>query len=187
MEPLRAVGAFIIGLDHLAVDILVSVRDPAITKIMNSVTGLGSATAAAVIVGLFYLAEWHEEVATSVLALGLTGPVVLALMGLVQRPFPPDPVCVTAGEMVAHSFPSGHAAGVTVFALVAARSERLPLAPTAVLAVLIAVSRMYLGTHYLSDTVAGIAIGVAAFLLVTRWLVGVQRRFITVIQNAESH
>jgi len=164
------VGAMIVGVDQLAADLLVAIRDPGITKIMNSVTGLGSATAAAVIVGLFYVADWHEEVATSVLALGLTGPVVLTLMGLIQRPFPPNPVCVTSGEMVAHSFPSGHAAGVTVFALLAVRSERLPLAPTVALAAMVAVSRMYLGTHYLSDTLVGIGIGAAAFFVVTRWL-----------------
>ena len=182
-QLIAEIGALIVSLDHLAADLLVSIRDPAITKIMNSVTGLGSATAAAVIVGLLYLADFHEEVATSVLALGLTGPVVLTLMGLVQRPFPPNPVCVTSGEMVAHSFPSGHAAGVTVFALLAVRSDRLPLVPTAVLAVLIAVSRMYLGTHYLSDTLVGIAIGAAAFFIVTRWMVASQQRLTHVIKN----
>jgi len=174
-QLIAEIGALIVSLDHLAADLLVSIRDPAITKIMNSV--------AAVIVGLLYLADFHEEVATSVLALGLTGPVVLTLMGLVQRPFPPNPVCVTSGEMVAHSFPSGHAAGVTVFALLAVRSDRLPLAPTAVLAVLIAVSRMYLGTHYLSDTFVGIAIGAAAFFIVTRWMVASQQRLTHVIKN----
>ena len=180
---LAEVGAMIVGLDQLAADLLVSIRDPAITKVMNSVTGLGSATAAAVIVGLFYLADWHEEVATSVLALGLTGPVVLTLMGLIQRPFPPNPVCVTSGEMVAHSFPSGHAAGVTVFALLAARSERLPFAPTVALAAMVAVSRMYLGTHYLSDTIVGIGIGAAAFLIATRWLTESRQSIVTYVRN----
>jgi len=180
---LAEVGAMIVGVDQLAADLLVSIRDPAITKVMNSVTGLGSATAAAVIVGLFYLADWHEEVATSVLALGLTGPVVLTLMGLIQRPFPPNPVCVTSGEMVAHSFPSGHAAGVTVFALLAARSERLPLAPTVALAGMVAVSRMYLGTHYLSDTIVGIGIGAAGFFIATRWLTESRQSIVTYIRN----
>ena len=175
--------AVVTGIDHLAADLLVAIRDPAITKVMNSVTGLGSATAAAVIVGLFYLAGWHEEVATSVLALGLTGPVVLTLMGVVQRPFPPNPVCVTSGEMVAHSFPSGHAAGVTVFALLAARSPQLPFAPTAVLATLVAVSRMYLGTHYLSDTLVGIAIGALGFVAATRWLADSRRSLVTYLQD----
>lgn len=173
----------IVGLDQLVADLLVSIRDPAITKVMNSVTGLGSATAAAVVVGLFYLADWHEEVGTSVLALGLTGPVVLTLMGLIQRPFPPNPVCVTSGEMVAHSFPSGHAAGVTVFALLAARSERLPFAPTVALAAMVAVSRMYLGTHYLSDTIVGIGIGAAAFFIATRWLTDSRKSIVTYLQN----
>lgn len=180
---LAEVGAMIVALDQFAADLLVSIRDPAITKVMNSVTGLGSATAAAVIVGLFYLADYHEEVATSVLALGLTGPVVLTLMGLVQRPFPPSPVCVTSGEMVAHSFPSGHAAGVTVFALLAARSDRLPLVPTATLAALIALSRMYLGTHYLSDTLAGIGIGAAAFFVATRWLTDSRQAIVTYLKT----
>ena len=175
--------AAVVGLDRLVVDLLVSIRDPAITKVMNSVTGLGSATAAAVIVGLFYLAGWHEEIGTSVLALGLTGPVVLTLMGLVQRPFPANPVCITSGEMVAHSFPSGHAAGVTVFALLAARSPRLPLAPTAVLAALIAVSRMYLGTHYLSDTLVGIGIGALAFVAATRWLTDSRESIVRYLRN----
>ena len=182
-QLIAEIGALIVSLDHLAADLLVSIRDPAITKIMNSVTGLGSATAAAVIVGLLYLADFHEEVATSVLALGLTGPVVLTLMGLVQRPFPPNPVCVTSGEMVAHSFPSGHAAGVTVFALLAARSERLPFAPTVALAAMVAVSRMYLGTHYLSDTIVGIGIGAAAFFIATRWLTDSRKSIVTYLQN----
>jgi undecaprenyl-diphosphatase len=39
-----------------------------------------------------------------------------------------------------------------------------------VLAAVVAVSRIYLGTHYLSDTVAGIAIGIASVLLAERVL-----------------
>jgi undecaprenyl-diphosphatase len=174
----------ILALDQLAVDLVVASRHPAVTKIMNSVTGLGSATAAAVIVGLFYLADWHEETATAVVALSITGVVVATLMALVQRPFPPDPVCVTRGsEMVAHSFPSGHAAGVTVLGLVAARSERLPVVPAAALAVVIAVSRLYLGTHYLSDTLVGIGIGAAAIWITTHRLADHTRRVESVLQT----
>lgn len=178
------VVTLVVGLDHLVVELFVSIRHPAITKIMNSVTGLGSATAAAVIVGLFYLADWYEETATALLALPITGVVVLTLMALVQRPFPPKPICVTRGsEMVAHSFPSGHAAGVTVFALLAADSDRLPTAPTVVLAALIAVSRMYLGTHYLSDTLVGIGIGAAAVVGTAHWLTDSQQSIVTALEN----
>jgi len=87
-------------------------------------------------------------------------------MGLVQRPFPPDPVCLTDETgMAPHSFPSRHAAAATVYALVARRSDRLPFAVVSGLAVLVAFSRMYLDTHYLSDTLVGVAIGFGAFLL----------------------
>ena len=102
-------------------------------------------------------------------ALVLTGVAVSVLMLTVQRAFPPHPVCLRAGsEAATTSFPSGHAASVTVFALIARRSDVLPSLPVTVVAVLVAVSRIYLGTHYLSDTIAGVLIGVGAFLVARR-------------------
>ena len=77
-------------------------------------------------------------------------------------------MCLTGGGSVATSFPSGHAAAATVYAAVARRSPRLPFAAVAVLATAVAVSRVYLGTHHLSDTVAGVAIGVVASLAAER-------------------
>jgi undecaprenyl-diphosphatase len=164
----RAVGADlltkIIAIDVATMDVLVGIRTPILTKFMTSVTGLGSAVAAAVFLGIFYLAGWRRELAVGVVAIGVVGLVVPALMSLVQRPFPSDPVCVTSGSgLTPHSFPSGHAAAVTVFALVSHASENLPFRIVTALAATVAVSRIYLGTHYLSDTVAGIVIGVLGF------------------------
>jgi undecaprenyl-diphosphatase len=116
-----------------------------------------------VLLGLCYLAGWRREVAVAAVSLSVAGVVVATLMALVQRPFPPQPVCVTDGSGVPHSFPSGHAAAVTVYAMVSRRSETLPFG--VVTAVAVAVSRMYLGTHFLSDTVVGVAIGGAAVLV----------------------
>ena len=60
-----------------------------------------------------------------------------------------------------------------MFALTARRSEKLPVAVVAPLALFVAVSRVYLGTHYLTDTVAGVAIGAGAVALagvvLARW------------------
>jgi undecaprenyl-diphosphatase len=165
---------FVVEIDERTVSLILDLRGPIATKVLTSVTGLGSASAAVVFLGVFYLAGWKEELLTAAVALALTGVVVGVLMRTVQRPFPPDPVCMTGdAENVATSFPSGHAAAVVVFAMIARQSPRLPFGVVAGLAAMIAFSRVYLGTHYLSDTVAGVAIGIGAFVvaerLVDRW------------------
>jgi len=170
-QLLSALTSRVFAVDRFVAETIAELREPLITKVMTSVTGLGSATAAAVFLGLFYLAGWDDELDVAAPALVLTGIVVGGLMLTVQRPFPPQPVCMTAGSAAATtSFPSGHAAGVTVFALTAYRSDVLPSMPIAALAVLIAVSRIYLGTHYLSDTIAGVLIGVGSVLVARRLL-----------------
>ncbi|MFC6976875.1 phosphatase PAP2 family protein [Halomicroarcula sp. GCM10025709] len=161
----------ILALDAAMVDLVLAIRHPVVTKLMTSVTGLGSASAVVVFLGLCHVAGWRRELRVGAIAMLCSGVVVVSLMALVQRPFPPQPVCLTDGTGVApHSFPSGHAAAVTVYALVARESTRLPGGVVAGLAALVAFSRIYLGTHYLSDTVVGVVIGVGAFLAATRAL-----------------
>jgi undecaprenyl-diphosphatase len=161
----------VLALDAATVDLVLAARHPLLTKAMTSVTGLGSASAAVVLLCLFLLAGWRREVRVAAPALLVSGVVVASLMAVVGRPFPPEPVCVTTGPGLApHSFPSGHAAAATVFALVARRSSTLPFRPVAAVAVVVALSRLYLGTHFLSDTVAGVAVGVGAVVLVRRLL-----------------
>jgi undecaprenyl-diphosphatase len=156
--------AWILSVDTAVAELFVAIRHPILTKLMTSVTGLGSATAAAVFLGIFYLAGWRRELTVGAVALGLTGVVVPVLMYLVQRPFPAEPVCRTSGSGLSpHSFPSGHAAAVTILALVSRGSDHLPFRIATALAATVAVSRMYLGTHFLSDTLFGVALGVAAF------------------------
>lgn len=156
--------AWIRAVDTAVAEVFVAIRHPTLTKFMTSVTGLGSASAAVVFLGVFYLAGWRRELAAGAVALALSGVIVPALMYLVQRPFPANPVCQTSGSgLTPHSFPSGHAAAVTILALVSRGSEHLPFRITTAVAATVAVSRMYLGTHYLSDTLFGVAIGVAAF------------------------
>lgn len=158
-------------IDAQAVELVVDLRSPVLTKVMNSVTGLGSASAGLVFIGLFYLSGWRREFRVTLISLALSGLIVGTLMIVVQRPYPPQPVCQTGGaETVAHSFPSGHAAAVTVYAMVARRSEVLPFTITAVFAATIAVSRFYLGTHYFSDTVVGVLIGIGTVLVAERLL-----------------
>lgn len=162
---------FVLWIDAVVVELVVELRHPLLTKVMNSVTGLGSAAAGVVFLGLFYLANWRREFELTLIALLLSGLLVGSLMIAVQRPFPPAPICLTGGSgMAPHSFPSGHAAAVTVYAMVAYRSEILPFVITTVFAVLISFSRIYLGTHYLSDTVVGVLIGIGTVLVAVQIL-----------------
>jgi undecaprenyl-diphosphatase len=171
LEVLRDLLEVVLLLDERAVAFVLAIRSPLLTKVLTSVTGMGSAAAGAVFLGLLWLADWDEEFRQTLVALAVCGAVVGVLMSTIQRPFPPQPVCLTdGGETVATSFPSGHAAAVAAYATVARDSEVFPFGPTALLAAAIAFSRIYLGTHYLSDTVVGVLIGVGAALLAKRLL-----------------
>lgn len=88
----------------------------------------------------------------------------------------------TVAEALVHlstfSFPSGHAVASTVFygalCALAWRHTRVPALRVlacvlgAVLVLLVAFSRVYLGAHYASDVVAGIAVGVVCLALALR-------------------
>ena len=71
------------------------------------------------------------------------------------------PLTRTVSEL---SYPSAHAS--TSFAGAHALSHALPAPPLYVLAAAMALSRPYLGVHYVSDTVAGAALGGAVAELV---------------------
>ena len=92
------------------------------------------------------------------------------------RPVLTDPLV----RLGTYSFPSGHAVASTVFygmlcAIVFARTRsrriRAAVATLAcVMVPLVAFSRVYLGAHFMSDVLAGIAVGTLCVLLFSRWL-----------------
>lgn len=73
------------------------------------------------------------------------------------------------------SFPSSHAANALALACVLGARWRRGIPVFFALAVLVAFSRMYLNRHFLSDVVAGAAIGAACAWAAGRWL-GRRRR-----------
>ena len=106
----------------------------------------------------------RRPIATSLLMAGI------AMFGIIAyraRPVSDHPLLV----LTSYSFPSGHVAGATLFygflaAIYASgdsqwgRKVMAVLGATAVVA-LVALSRMVLGVHYLSDVLAAFAEGVA--------------------------
>ena len=100
---------------------------------------------------------------------GLTG--VLKLVTERARPPLADPTVQALVSLPeSHSFPSGHAATAFAAATVVGVLHPRLRAPLLALALLVAVSRVYLGVHFWSDVLVGsllgVAIGIAAARLV---------------------
>lgn len=123
--------------------------------------------------GLFCAWLWARREPYWVLAVATTVPGGMALNNLLlknwfERPRPQfdEPLVVLS----TYSFPSGHAAGSTllygVLAAYAVSRLRSPAARIAAglaacaMPLLVSLSRVYLGAHYLSDVLAGITVGI---------------------------
>lgn len=146
---------------------------PTLEPFMLEITFLGTGTVVMMIVavsGLFLWLTKHRY--SALLLLVATGGGIL-LNGLLKLGFGrPRPQIFDWGTQVASwSFPSGHAMSATVvYGTVAYLATRLQvrrlhrvitLACAAIVIVLIALSRLYLGVHYPSDVIAGVIIGLA--------------------------
>lgn len=104
------------------------------------------------------------------LGIPISGGAALWIKEVVGRPRPWQvyPAWETVPEGMNRSFPSGHA--VVAFALAAALALRWPKVRWLVfgLAAAVAVSRVALGLHWMSDVVAGAVLGVSVVLLLNR-------------------
>jgi membrane-associated phospholipid phosphatase len=121
---------------------------------------------------------WH--LAAFVAAVVLSEVLIGTLKGSYDRARPPGSLVATSGA----SFPSGHsiAATVTVVAAVIAlvppgRARVAWGAAAAVFSVLMALSRAYLGAHWLSDALAGVLLGASCALLAAFAVSMLQRRW----------
>ena len=120
------------------------------------------------IVGILALRRRWWHLAAFAVAVVLSEVLIGTLKGIYDRARPPGSLVVTSGA----SFPSGHsvAATVTVVAAVIAlvppgRARVAWGTAAAVFSVLMALSRAYLGAHWLSDALAGVLLGASCALL----------------------
>jgi membrane-associated phospholipid phosphatase len=161
---------------------------PPVTTTMLAISTLGSAfMVTALALGTALLLVWRRHW-YRLLALGLAVPGGVLLNVLLKsafqrgRPIFDDPLLV----LTTSSFPSGHAMAATVLygALAAStvwhlrpwRSRMLVGVVAGVLIVLVGFSRLYLGVHYLSDVLGGMAAGVAWLAMCLTGVETVRRR-----------
>ncbi|MCB1877426.1 MAG: phosphatase PAP2 family protein [Chromatiales bacterium] len=120
--------------------------------------------------GLFLWEPLHGKafLLTGLLAFAIELPAYLLLKNTVRRNRPQDAI----GDFVAHivpsdrfSFPSGHTAAAFVMATLVGGFYPGFLAVAVTVAGMIGASRVFLGVHFPTDILAGVALGHASALL----------------------
>ena len=134
------------------------------------------AAAAMLALGLLWRGQRRSALALLVVPTGMLLNAALKESFRRLRPGIEDPLV----QLASYSFPSGHAVASTVFygmacalvfAHVRSRAWRTLAASVAVAMVLVVTfSRVYLGAHYPSDVVAGVAVGTICVVLFLRLL-----------------
>lgn len=161
--------------DRAAFDVVSDLSTGWLTDLNEHVTKLGSGavTLFVALVAALWLGSKRRwpELATLVGAVALLHIAVPALKEIVDRPRPADPVSSADGR----AWPSGHSAYAVIYPWLALMvTARLRpgaaygsalIAAGVVIAAAVALSRVYLRVHYLSDVSSGVALGVVAFAL----------------------
>lgn len=151
-----------------------SIRTPVLDTVMSLVTRLGEESLF-LLIGLFIFWCVDKRKGYYLLTVGLTGTVIsqwLKVACAVPRPWVKDPdfTIVESARAAAtgYSFPSGHTqSAVGYLGGIARFTHRWWLrAVCIVLALLVAVSRMYLGVHTLADVGVGFLIALVLVLAV---------------------
>lgn len=140
-----------------------------LTRVMQFITSLGDGALIWIVLAALLLCfHRYRKTGIAMAVALLIGYLVtnLILKNLVLRARPYDALIglqALIGPLRDSSFPSGHATSSIAAGFVVLRaSPRYIGIPAFVLAVLIALSRLYLGVHYPTDVLAGALIGLFA-------------------------
>ncbi len=177
---LGVAGAWdVITLDLAIADWVAGWRNPALTDAMLAITSLGDGAylkpmGVLVVIALATQRAWRPAATTATAFLLLPLLVNLIKSGAART----RPTIDLYAGADGFSFPSGHAANATLIygalALLVFRSLKGPTrwiatAVLALLAVLVAASRVYVGAHWPSDALSGLALG-GLFLTGLAWV-----------------
>lgn len=163
----------IIGsIDKLPTHLLEKIRSPKINTIAIDLTALGSATIVTlflVVSSFLLILNKQYQTALHLVVAGIGSAVLTSLLkGFFERPRPTELIHLV--DVQGYSYPSGHslssAAVYFTFAVILCNTYRtwreraVVIALSLLLITLIALSRVYLGVHYVSDVLAGMLVGI---------------------------
>lgn len=145
-------------IDQQVVEGVADQRLGLLTEFFLEITALGSLTFAIVIIFGLWLLDDRDHAALLTVGVLVAGLIVAALKWVTARSRP-EAIYDAMVHTSLYAFPSGHAAVSFVLAVIL--SDRFPHARLYFygLAILVAVSRVYLGVHFVTDVVAGAGIG----------------------------
>jgi len=180
----QGVLAHIQHLDNAWLQLMVTHRSGPVTALAEFLNFLGlvgiTLPVRIAIAGFLALRRRWWHLAAFAVAITLSEALIGTLKGIYGRPRPPHSLVTTS----AASFPSGHAiaASVTVVAAVIAlvppgRRRAWWGTAAVIFSGMMALSRAYLGAHWLSDVVAGVLLGTSCALLAAVGVGLLQRRW----------
>lgn len=163
-------------LDTWATPFLRGIASPAMDTVMNLLTDIGSTLVIGPLFILVFGALLLKRRYGGALFLVVALAGSLVLQGAMKLFFMrPRPVLAYAQVLPDYSFPSGHTMNAIIFYVALAllawsvfgrRTGLLSLVGALIIALLVGVSRIYLGYHYFTDVLGGLFAGVAWLLVV---------------------
>lgn len=138
-------------------------REPNITQFMIGITSLGSAPVIGVLILFAYLTGSFTEFKLLAAGTILTAVTVNTIKLFSSRKRPKDQVIQAS---FSSSFPSGHSASAFTVATIISFFYPILIPLSFLTASVVAFSRVYLGEHFLTDTITGSVLGTLIALIV---------------------
>ncbi len=158
----------VVEADRQAFVYLNSFQDPNLTGFFWMITVLGSLEFGLIWFGGLWLMKRGDLAAYVLVAIVMEVLIVTFMKETILRPRPYDAIA-NIGWLYSQnswSFPSGHAAGAFALCTVIGLKVRRTLPLMALIALMVAFSRVYIGVHYPLDVIAGSLIGILIGLFV---------------------
>ena len=167
-------NSFLKSLDNTIINFIQGLENPMLTSIYLNTTNIAdmkqSVVITVIIVIILFASKYKREALFLTLTMGTCGVVMAFIKTIFNRPRPNIHRLV---ELNSLSFPSGHSTSATILylslALIFIKLMKKNTYTTILVAIagilFIVSSRIYLGVHYPTDTIAGMSLGSAIVLI----------------------